>query len=123
MPEFYEIAEEHDAKYDIRLKANATLYKYAEELTERIEKIYKNNLYNHYVIYGEFMYKAKTWNKERRVVVKLEEKEDQMYIDYTFVVTNMISFPEGIIIASKLVKSSRYLKFKLCSSYAYQNEF
>ena len=142
------------------------------------------------------MYKAKKWTKERRVIVKLEKKEGQMCIDYTFVVTNMISYPEAIIkfycnrgtmenfikegksgfafdkmssssfiananklqemvlaynlnnwirrlcftnsmkslrietirmkiikVAGKLVKSSRYLKFKLCSSCAYQNEF
>lgn len=78
LPGLYEIAEEHDAKYGIRLKANATLYKYAEDLTERMEKLYKNNLYDHYVIYGEFMYKAKKWTKERRVVVKLEKKEGQI---------------------------------------------
>ena len=28
-----------------------------------------------------------------------------------------------IKVAGKLVKSSRYLKFKLCSSYAYQSDF
>ena len=97
LPRLYEITEEHDAKYAIRLKANATLYKYAQELTERMEKLYKNNLYDHYVIYGEFMYKSKKWDKERRVAVKLEKKEGQMCIDYTFVVTNMISLPGAII--------------------------
>ena len=196
LPEFYEIAEEHDAKYAIRLKANATLYKYAEEFTERMEKLCKRNLYDHHVIYGEFIYKAKKWTKERRVAVKLEKKEGQMCIDYTFVVTNMISHPEAVIkfysnrgtmenfikegkngfafdkmssssfiananklqemvlaynlnnwmrrlcftnsmkslrietirikivkVAAKLIKSSRYFKFKLCSSCAYQSEF
>ena len=196
LPEFYEIAEKHDAKYAIRLKANATLYKYAEEFTERMEKLCKRNLYDHHVIYGEFIYKAKKWTKERRVAVKLEKKEGQMCIDYTFVVTNMISHPEAVIkfysnrgtmenfikegkngfafdkmssssfiananklqemvlaynlnnwmrrlcftnsmkslrietirikivkVAAKLIKSSRYFKFKLCSSCAYQSEF
>lgn len=196
LPGLYEIVEEHDAKYAIRLKANATLYKYSEEFTARMEKLCKRNIYDHHVIYGEFMYKAKKWTKERRVVVKLEKKEGQMCIDYTFVVTNMTSHPKAIIkfycnrgtmenfikegkngfafdkmssssfiananklqemvlaynlnnwmrrlcftnsmksirietirmkiikVAGKLVKSSRYLKFKLCSSCAYQNEF
>ena len=31
LPGLYEIAEEHNAKYAIRLKANATLYKHSEE--------------------------------------------------------------------------------------------
>jgi hypothetical protein len=196
IPGLYEIAEEHDAKYAIRLKANATLYKYSEEFTTRMEILCKRNIYDHYTIYGEFVYKAKKWTKERRVVVKLEKKEGQMCIDYTFVVTNMTSHPEAVIkfycnrgtmenfikegkngfafdkmssssfiananklqemvlaynlnnwirrlcftnsmkslrietirmkiikVAGKLVKSSRYLKFKLCSSCAYQNEF
>lgn len=196
LPGLYEIAEEHYAKYAIRLKANATLYKYSEEFTTRMEILCKRNIYDHHVIYGEFMYKAKKWTKERRVVVKLEKKEGQMCIDYTFVVTNMTSHPESIIkfycnrgtmenfikegkngfafdkmssssftsnanklqemvlaynlnnwmrrlcftnsmkslrietirmkiikVAGKLVKSSRYLKFKLSSSCAYQNEF
>ncbi|MBN7577203.1 IS1380 family transposase [Clostridium sp. 2-1] len=196
IPGLYEIAEEHDAKYAIRLKANATLYKYSEEFTTRMEILCKRNIYDHYTIYGEFVYKAKKWTKERRVVVKLEKKEGQMCIDYTFVVTNMTSHLEAVIkfycnrgtmenfikegkngfafdkmssssfiananklqemvlaynlnnwmrrlcftnsmkslrietirmkiikVAGKLVKSSRYLKFKLCSSCAYQNEF
>lgn len=196
LPGLYEIAEEHDAKYAIRLKANATLYKYSEEFVTRMEMLCKRNIYDHHVIYGEFIYKAKKWTKERRVVVKLEKKEGQMCIDYTFVVTNMTSHPESIIkfycnrgtmenfikegkngfafdkmssssftananklqemvlaynlnnwmrrlcftnsmkslrietirmkiikVAGKLVKSSRYLKFKLCSSCVYQNEF
>lgn len=62
-----------------------------------MEKLYKNNLYDHYVIHEEFMYKAKKFDKVHRVVVKLEKKEVQMCIDYTFAVTNMISFPEYII--------------------------
>ncbi|OOM79915.1 transposase [Clostridium sp. BL-8] len=192
----YQNAEEHDYKYAIRLKANATLYKYSEEFAERMEKLYKRNMYNHHVIYGEFMYKAKKWTKERRGVVKLEKKEGQMCLDYTFVVTNMISHSEAVIkfycnrgtmdnlikkgensfafhkmigssfitnankiqemvlaynlnnwirrlcftnsmksikidtirmkiikVAGKLVKSSRYLKFKLCSSCAYKSDF
>ena len=196
LPGLYEIAEEHNAKYAIRLKANATLYKHSEEFMASMETLCKRNMYDHHVIYGEFMYKAKKWTKERRVVVKLEKKEGQMCIDYTFVVTNMTSYPQSVIkfycnrgtmenfikegkngfafdkmssssfiananklqemvlaynlnnwmrrlsftnsmkslrietirtkiikIAGKLVKSSRYLKFKLCSSCAYQNEF
>lgn len=196
LPQLYEIIEEHDGKYSIRLKANAALYKYSEEITARMETLCKRNIYDHHVIYGEFMYKAKKWTKERRVVVKLEKKEGQMCIDYTFVVTNMTSYPEDVIkfycnrgtmenfikegkngfafdkmssssfipnanrlqemvlaynlnnwmrrlcftnsmkslrietirmkiikIAGKLVKSSRYLKFKLCSSCVYQNDF
>ena len=46
---------------------------------------------------GEFMYKAKSWPYERRVVCKVEKPENQMVYMYTFAVTNMDSLPEYLI--------------------------
>ena len=46
----YEIAEEHNAKYAIRLKANATLYKHSEEFMASMETLCKRNMYDHHVI-------------------------------------------------------------------------
>ncbi|WP_418235996.1 transposase [Clostridium saccharobutylicum] len=48
-------------------------------------------------MYCKFMYNAKKLTKNRRVVVKLENKEGQMCINYTFVVTNMIIRLESVI--------------------------
>lgn len=195
-PELYKLIEENKGFYAIRLKANATLYKKATNITERMNKLCKSNIYDYQVIYGEFTYKASSWDKERRVVVKVEKPEGQMCYNYTFVVSNMKSTPKKIImfycnrgtmenfikegkngfnfdsmsssefiananklqiallaynfnnwfrrlvlcksmlssrietiriklvkIAAKVVKSARYLNFKLCSTCAYKEVF
>jgi len=196
-PELYEISEQLDTLYAIRLKVNSTLYKLACEFAERMDSLRKRDVISSHVIYGEFMYKASSWKKERRVVVKLEKPEGQMLYNYTFIVTNMTLFPEDVVkfycnrgtmenfikegklglafdkmsssdfvananklqetvlaynlnnwfrniclektsmksmkietiriklikIAAKIIKGGRYLKFKLCSSCPYKQEF
>lgn len=195
-PELYKLIEENKGFYAIRLKANATLYKTAASITERMDKLCKSNIYDYQVVYGEIAYKASSWDKERRVVVKVEKPEGEMCYNYTFVVSNMVSTPKKIImfycnrgtmenfikegkngfnfasmsssefiananklqiamlaynfnnwfrrlvlcksmvssrietiriklvkIAAKIVKGSRYLNFKLCSTYAYKDTF
>jgi len=97
VPALYEIAEQLETFYAIRLKANSTLYKLATELTEKMEKLCKRDLFSYHVIYGEFMYKASSWKTERRVVVKIEKPEGKMLSNYTFIVTNMSLFPEDVV--------------------------
>lgn len=195
-PELYNLIEDNKAFYAIRLKAYKTLYTKANNITARMELACKENIYDYKVVYGEIRYKASKWNKERRVVVKIEKPEGQLDFNYTFVVTNMTSTPKNVImfysnrgtmenfikeskngfafnslssteyiananklqlsmlaynfnnwfrrlalsksmksnrmetirlklvkIAGKIVNSSRYLTFKLCSSCPYKNEF
>lgn len=55
------------------------------------------DIYDYKVIYGEFKYKVSNWNKERRIVVKIEKPEGQMCYNYTFVINNMTSTPKGVI--------------------------
>ena len=75
------------------------------------------------------MYKAKSWTYERRVVCKVEKPENQMVYMYTFVVTNMRKQRIDTVrlkllkIAAKVVRSARYITFKLCSSCPYKEEF
>jgi hypothetical protein len=196
-PELYEISEQLDTLYAIRLKASSTLYRLACEFAEIMDTLCKRDVVSSHVIYGEFKYKAASWKKERRVVVKIEKPEGQMIYNYTFVVTNMTLFPEDVVkfycnrgtmenfikegklglsfdkmsssdfiananklqemvlaynfnnwfrnlcldktlmksmtietirtkiikIAAKIVKGGRYLKFKLCSSCPYKQDF
>jgi len=49
----------------------------------------KNNLYSERVIYGEFEYKAGSWNKSRRVIVKIKKPAGQLGYNYTFIVTSI----------------------------------
>ncbi|MGL5086721.1 MAG: IS1380 family transposase [Clostridium sp.] len=196
VPELYKLIENNNAFYAIRLKAYKTLYVKAANLTWLMDYACKDNIYDYKVMYGEIMFKAKSWDKERRVAVKIEKPEGQMCYNYTFIVTNMESTPKNIIkfysnrgtmenfikeskngfafdsmsstnfvananklqlamlaynfnnwfrrialsksmqsnrietirlklvkIAAKIVNSSRYLTFKLCSSCPYKNEF
>ncbi|MBZ9634434.1 IS1380 family transposase [Clostridium sp. FP1] len=196
-PELYEISEQLDTLYAIRLKVNSILYKLSCEFANEMAKLCKRDFCSHHVVYGEFMYKASSWKKERRVVVKIEKPEDQMCYNYTFIVTNMTLPPESVVkfycnrgtmenfikegklglsfdkmsstafiananklqemvlaynfnnwfrnlcldktpmkdmtietirtklikIAAKIVKGGRYLKFKLCSSCPYKEDF
>lgn len=55
------------------------------------------NIFDHKVVYGEFLYKAKSWAENRRVVVKIKKPEGQIAYNYTFVITNMASSPKDII--------------------------
>lgn len=58
LPELYEIAEELETFYAIRLKVNPILYKLSNEFTERMEKLCKRDLFSYHAIYGEFKYRA-----------------------------------------------------------------
>ena len=113
----------------IRLKENGLLREKASYLVDELNEITRNNKVDYAVVYGEFMYKAKSWPYERRVVCKVEKPENQMVYMYTFVVTNMRKQRIDTVrlkllkIAAKVVHSARYITFKLCSSCPYKNEF
>ena len=81
----------------IRLKENGLLREKASYLVDELNEITRNNKVDYAVVYGEFLYKAKSWPYERRVVCKVEKPENQIVYMYTFVVTNMDSAPEYLI--------------------------
>lgn len=88
-PGLYEIAEEHNIAYTIRLKANNKLYKLAEPITEKMIPLCQENMFEKQVVYGEFQYQAGSWDKERRVIVKIEKPKGQLIYNYTFIVTSI----------------------------------
>ena len=96
-PDLYKQCEENGTSYVIRLKENGILREKASHLVDELDEITRNNKVDYAVVYGEFMYKAKSWPYERRVVCKVEKPENQMVYMYTFVVTNMDSSPEYLI--------------------------
>jgi hypothetical protein len=97
VPELYEIAEQLDTLYALRLKVNPTLYKLAAPFAEKMDDLRRFDAISSHVIYGEFKYKASSWKKARRVVVKIEKPEGQLLYNYTFIVTNMSLFPEDVV--------------------------
>ena len=128
-PDLYKQCEENGTSYVIRLKENGILRGKASDLVDELDEITRNNKVDYAVVYGEFMYKAKSWPYERRVVCKVEKPENQMVYMYTFVVTNMRKQRIDTVrlkllkIAAKVVRSARYITFKRCSSCPYKNEF
>lgn len=96
-PELYKQCEENGTSYVIRLKENGNLHLKASDLVDELDEITKNNKVDYAVVYGEFMYQAKSWPYARRVVCKIEKPENQMTYMYTFIVTNMDSSPEYLI--------------------------
>lgn len=96
-PELYKLCETHKTEYAIRLKSNATLIKKSTELSEELLNDCKDNMIDYAVVYGEFKYKANSWDTERRVVIKIEKPAGQMALVHMFVVTNMESTAEEVI--------------------------
>jgi hypothetical protein len=96
-PELYEQCETNGTSYAIRLKENSVLRDFAEELDEEHSDYTKDNLVDYAVIYGEFDYKAGSWEHPRRVVCKIEKPTGQFIHMNTFIVTNMELSPEQTI--------------------------
>ena len=88
-PELYEVLEEHDCQYAIRLKQNTSLMKLAAEKDEALTRAvnYKQDVISRACEYGEFMYQAKGWSHPRRVVFQIEKPYGQFIHNYTFIVT------------------------------------
>ena len=95
-PGIYRMAEEHNISYAIRLKANARLYNLAESLLEKLNQ--GSEISEKQVIYGEFNYQAGSWDKSRRVIVKIEKPAGQLVYNHTFIVTDIKDrTPEEIV--------------------------
>ncbi len=96
-PGLYEVLEEKDCKYAIRLKENAKLRELAEAENQALYRATKFNQVDHAVEYGEFMYRAGSWSHPRRVVFKIEKPYGQVIHLYTFIVTTMEMEPCQIL--------------------------
>jgi len=82
-PAVYEMCEKHNAKYYIKLKSNAVIKRTFEEQV-LTEEIYENKT----EVFSEFEYKAKSWTKPRRVLVRVQWKGDQLFPICTAIVSN-----------------------------------
>ena len=97
IPKLFKLLEDNDCSYAIRLKANNILYKEASYITEELDDLTAYNKLDYAVCYGEFEYKANSWDYSRRVAVKVEKPAGQFTYLYTFIVTNMELSPEKLI--------------------------
>ena len=95
--ELYSLFETNGTSYAIRLKANPVLARLAESLDSELYDLTRENSVSYAVVYGEFLYKAGSWDYPRRVVCKIEKPHGQMLHMSTFVVTNMDASPKDLI--------------------------
>ena len=100
MPDIYDLVEDErygGFHYVIRLKDNSVLGNKAEQAISSIIELHNQHPNDKHVMYGEFTYQAGTWNKERRVVYKLEHKPGEMFPQAMYIVTNTDLSPEEVI--------------------------
>ena len=69
-PELYDLFEDNDVKYAIRLKINKKLLELAADKDEALTKVTRQNMIDYAVTYGEFEYQAASWRAPRRVIFK-----------------------------------------------------
>lgn len=96
-PALYEVLEDKNCRYAIRLKENAKLRELAEDENQALYRATKYNQVDYAVEYGEFMYQAGSWSHPRRVVFKIEKPYGQMIHLYTFIVTTLEMEPYQVI--------------------------
>lgn len=96
-PDLYEVLEDKNCTYAIRLKENAKLRELAKEADQALYRATKHNQVDYAVEYGEFMYQAGSWSHPRRVVFKIEKPYGQMIHLYTFIVTTFEMEPYKVI--------------------------
>lgn len=111
VPELFELAEAKESHYEIRLKSNKRIMTQAEELLKQIpDDVLKKKI----VFYREFNYRAKSWTKSRRVIVKMEKPTDELLFRFTFIVICLRLVPRNIALIS-----SEKLTNSLTGGYAF----
>jgi hypothetical protein len=94
-PEMYEFLEAAGIGYTIRLPANNVLQNRIGYLLKRPVGRPPHEVRRYY---SSFSYQAKSWNKLRRVVAKVEWHPGELYPRVGFVVTNLVR-PAGRVVA------------------------
>jgi hypothetical protein len=85
-PVLYRLLEEEGYRYAIRLKANAVLEREIEHLLTR--PVGRSSRKPR-VFYHSFQYQAKSWQRSRRVVAKVEWHQGELFPRVGFIVTNL----------------------------------
>jgi hypothetical protein len=93
-PKLFRLLEAESYWYAIRLKANAVLERQIAHLMKRpVGRPSKKPK----VIYHSFRYQARSWDRSRRVVAKVEWHAGELFPRVGFVVTNLRRSPKRVI--------------------------
>jgi hypothetical protein len=93
-PEMYEFLEAEGADYTIRLPANSVLQHRIGYLLKRPVGRPSHEVRRYY---ASFRYQARSWNKPRRVVAKVEWHPGELYPRVGFIVTNLARPAERVV--------------------------
>ena len=95
IPAIYERLEGAQYFYAIRLPANAVLKdKIAHRLTRPVGRPSPTKVKR---FYEDFEYRAASWDKERRVIAKIEWHPGELFSRVGFIVTNMPLEPDRVV--------------------------
>ena len=86
IPKLYELCEDLGVDYVIRLKENNSL---AEGVSELLKKPGEENKDRYITLYKDIVYQAKSWDKARRVIAKIEHHPDELFPRVGFIITNL----------------------------------
>ena len=90
----YRVLEEEGYRYAIRLKANAVLEREIEHLLTRPVG---RPSHKPKVFYHSFQYQAKSWQRSRRVVAKVEWHAGELFPRVGFIVTNLNKHSKNVV--------------------------
>ena len=86
IPKLYELCEELGVDYVIRLKENNCL---AEGVSELLIKPVEEIKDRYITLYKDIVYQAKSWDKARRVIAKIEHHPDELFPRVGFIITSL----------------------------------
>ena len=93
-PALYRLLEKEGYRYAIRLKANAVLEREIEHLLTRPVG---RPSHKPKVFYHSFQYQAKSWQRARRVVAKIEWHAGELFPRVGFIVTNLNKHSKNVV--------------------------
>ena len=96
-PELYELLDDFDVYYVIRLKLNAKLSACSRAADDEFYANYGTDYSKSHSLYHDFNYQAGSWDKSRRVVCRIERHADELCPRHTFIVTNLTAHPQEVI--------------------------
>jgi hypothetical protein len=90
----YRVLEKEGYQYTIRIKSNAVLEREIEHLLTRPVG---RPSHKPKVFYHSFQYQAKSWQRARRVVAKIEWHAGELFPRVGFIVTNMNKYSKNVV--------------------------
>jgi len=93
IPELYEFCEAEGLTYIIGFITNDRILVLGQALIDSArDEYYRSQIKQR--LFGEFVYRADSWGRPRRIIIKAEHNE--LGSNHRFVVTNMAGKPEGL---------------------------